>query len=148
MWRTTWHKKNDDYLALIKGCAEDPLIERIVELKKDLEEADEIIVDLLPSPGSSGHSTPAIFRWSASASSGSGEPPLSELSDIFRDAAIGEEAKPEVARPSLKRARSPDDPQGSVARMGNPMNGDSGDPQAKRAQHLAPLSILRRSICM
>ena len=148
MWRTAWHKKNDDYLAFIKGCAEDPLIERIVELEVDLEEADKIILDLLPSPGSSSHSTPAIFRRSISESSSGGEPPLSPITDLFRDAALGEEAKPEVAPPSPKRARSLDNPQESVARMGNPTNGDSGDSQAKCTRHLVSSGILRRSICM
>ena len=118
MWRTTWHKKNDNYLAILKVRAKDPLIERIVELEVDLKEADEIILDLLPSSGSSGHSTPAIFRRSVTESSDGGEPPLSPISDIFRNAALGEEAKPEVASPSPKRARSPDDLQGSIARMG------------------------------
>ena len=77
MWRCTWHKKNNEHLKFIKGCTKDPLVERIVEL----EEADRIILDLLPSPGSS---------------SGGG-PPLSDLSDIFRNATLGEEAKLEVA---------------------------------------------------
>ena len=148
MWRTAWHKKNDNYLAILKARAEDPLIERIVELEVDLEEADEIILDLLPSPGSNSCSTPAIFRWSISASSGGGGPPLSELSDLFRDATLGEEAKPEMAPPSPKRARSPDNPQGSVTYMGNPMNGDSGDPRTKFARCLASPGILRRSIHM
>ena len=148
MWRTAWHKKNDDYLAFIKGCAEDPLIERIVELEVDLEEADKIILDLLPSPGSSSHSTPAIFRRSISESSSGGEPPLSPITDLFRDAALGEEAKLEVARPSPKHARSLDDPQGSVTHMGNPMHSNSRDPWAKRARRLAPPSLPRRLICM
>ena len=133
MWRTAWHKKNDEYLAIIKGRAEDPLLQRIVELEVNLEEADEIILDLLPNPGSSGCSTPAIFRRSASASSGRDEPPLSDLSDLFRDAAMAEEAKLEVAQPSLKHARSEDGPEGSIGRMGNPASSDSSDPRAKCA---------------
>ena len=133
MWRSTWHKKNDGYLALITGHAEDPLLERIVELEVDLEEADEIILDHLPSPGSSGRSTPALFRRSIMASSGRDEPPLSDLSDLFRDAAMAEEAKLEVAQPSLKHARSEDGPEGSIGRIGNPASSDSSDPQAKCA---------------
>ena len=97
MWRCAWHKKNNEHLKFIKGCTEDPLLERIVELEVDLEEADGIILDLLPSPGSSSRSTPALFRRSATASSSGGRPPLSDLSDIFRNAILGEEAKPEVA---------------------------------------------------
>ena len=54
MWRSAWHKKNDSYLDFIKKRAEDPLIERIIELEVDLEEADKIILDLLPEVGSSG----------------------------------------------------------------------------------------------
>ena len=54
MWRFAWHKKNDSYLDFIKKRAEDPFIERIIELEVDLEEADEIILDPLPEVGSSG----------------------------------------------------------------------------------------------
>ena len=133
MWRSTWHKKNNTYLEFIKKCAEDPLIERIVELETYLEEVDEAILSLLPGEGSSSRSTPALFRRSVMASSGSGGPPLSELSDIFRDATMGKEAKMEVARPSPKHARSLNNPQGSIARMGNPMNSNSRDPQTKCA---------------
>ena len=57
MWRTAWHKKNNDYLAFLKGHAKDALSEQIVELEVDLEEADKIILDLLPSPESSSCST-------------------------------------------------------------------------------------------
>ena len=82
MWRSTWHKKNDEYLAFIKGHAEDPLLERIVKLEADLEEADKIILNLLPSLGSSERSTPALFRRSVTASSSGGRSPLSNLSDF------------------------------------------------------------------
>ena len=148
MWRSAWHKKNDEYLTFIKGHVEDPLLKRIIKLEVDLEEADELILDLLPSLGSSGRSTPALFRRSVTASSGGGGPPLSNLSDLFRDPAMAEEAKPEVASPSPKHARSEDGPEGSIGRMGNPTSSDSSDSWAKRARHLAPASILRRSICM
>ena len=133
MWRTTWHKKNDKYLAFIKGRVEDPLLERIVELEVDLKEAGKIILDILPLPGSSGHSTPALFRRSTMTCSGGGRPPLSDLSDLFRDAAMAEEAKPEVASPSPKRERSEDGLEGSIGHMGNPMSSNSSDPQAKHA---------------
>ena len=146
MWRCAWHKKNDEYLAFIKGRAEDPLLERIVELEVDLEEADKIILDLLPSAGSSGHSTPALFRQSTTASSGGGGPPLSDLSDIFRDAALGEEAKPEVACPSLKCQRSEDGSQEPNGHMGNPGPSHSSDPGAKCARRMAPPGVPRRSI--
>ena len=148
MWRSAWHKKNDEYLAFIKGCVENPLLERIVELKVDLEEAGEIILDLLPSLGSSGRSTPALFRRSVTASGSGGGPPLSDLSVIFRDAAMGEEAKLEVDCPSLKHERSEDGLQGSIGHMNNPVSSDSSDPQAKCAQRLAPPGVPRRSICM
>ena len=97
MWRCAWHKKNDEHIKFIKDRAEDRLLDRILELEADLKEADEIILDLLPSQGSSGRSTPALFRRSATASSSGGGPPLSNLSDIFRNATLGEEAKLEVA---------------------------------------------------
>ena len=88
------------------------------------------------------------------ASSGEGGPPLSppslpplrNLPDPFRDAIMTEEAKLEVACPSPKCARSVDGPEGSIAHMGNPIGSDSADPRAKRAQHLAPASPLRRPI--
>ena len=148
MWRTAWHKKNDEYLAFIKGRAEDPLLERIVKLEVDLKEADKIILDLLPNPGSSGCSTPAIFRRSATASSGRDEPPLSELSDIFRDAAMGEEAKPEVARPSPKCQRSEDGSQEPNGHMGNPGPSSTSDPGPKRARRVAPPGVPRRPVRM
>ena len=148
MWRTTWHKKHDDYLAILKGRTEDPLLERIVELEGNLEEADEIILDLLPNPGSSGRSTPAIFRRSEMASSGGGRPPLSDLFDIFRVAAMGEEAKPEVDRPSPKRQRSEDGSQEPSGHMGNPGPSHSSDLGAKRARRVAPPGVPRRSIRM
>ena len=138
MWRSTWHRKNDEYLNFIKGHTKDPLLEWIVELKVDLEEADKIILDLLPSLGSSGRSTPALFRRSIGASSSGGGPPLSDLSDLFRDAAMAEETKLEVASPSSKCERSEDGQEGSIGHMGNPMSSDSSDPQAKCAQRLAP----------
>ena len=148
MWRSAWHKKNDEYLAFIKGCVEDPFLERIVELKVDLQGADGIILDLLPSPGSSGRSTPALFRRSITASSSRGGPPLSDLFDIFRDAALEEEAKLEMARPSPKHERSEDGPQGSIGHIDNPVSSNSSDPRAKCAQCLAPPSVPRRSIRM
>ena len=148
MWRCAWHKKNDEYLAFIKGRAEDPLLERIVELEEDLKEADKIILDLLPNPGSSGRSTPAIFRRSATASSGRGRPPLSDLSDIFRDAALGEEAKLEVAGPSPKRQKSEDGSQEPNEHMGNPGPSSSSDPGAKCARRMAPPGVPRRSVRM
>ena len=90
---------------------------------------------------------PTIFRQSVMASSSRGGPPLSDLSDIFRDAAMAEEAKPEVARPSPKCARSEDGLQGSIERMGNPAQIDSSDPREKCARCLAPAGILtRRSV--
>ena len=148
MWRCAWHKKNDEHIKFIKDRTEDRLLDRIFELEADLEEADEIILDLLPNPGSSGRSTPAIFRRSAMASSGGGGPPLSDLSDIFRDAAMGEEAKPEVARPSLTCQRPEDDSQEPNGHMGNPGPSSSSDPGAKRAQRMAPPGVPRRSIRM
>ena len=148
MWRCAWHKKNDEHLKFIKGRTEDRLLDRIFELKADLKEADDIILDLLPSLGSSGRSTPALFRRSATASSGRGGPPLSDLSDIFRNAALGEEAKPEVACPSPKRQRSEDGPQGPNGHMGNPGPSNSSDPGAKCARRMAPPGVPRRSIRM
>ena len=59
---------------------------------------------------------------------------------------MAEEVKLEVARPSLKCARSEDGPEGSIMRMGNPAPSNSSDPQAKRAQRLAPAGVPRRSI--
>ena len=148
MWRSAWHKKNDEHLKFIKGRAEDRLLNRIFELEADLKEADEIILDLLPSPGSSGRSTPALFRRGVMASSSRSGPPLSDLSDIFRDATMGEKAKLEVARPSPKCQRSEDGPQGPDGHMGNPGPSNSSDPGAKCARHVAPSGVPRRSIRM
>ena len=38
MWRSAFHKCMDPYLSILKQCAEDPLIEMIVELEQQLED--------------------------------------------------------------------------------------------------------------
>ena len=41
MWRSAWHKKNDELLKILKQRAEEPLIERILELEEDLEDSNQ-----------------------------------------------------------------------------------------------------------
>ena len=41
MWRSAWHKKNDELLKILKQHTEDPLIERIVELEGDLKDSKQ-----------------------------------------------------------------------------------------------------------
>ena len=45
MWRSAWHKKNDELLKILKQRAEDPLIKRIIELEVDLEESTQVAAE-------------------------------------------------------------------------------------------------------
>ena len=45
MWRSTFHKRMDPYLSILKQCAEDPLLETIVELEQQLRETVKSATD-------------------------------------------------------------------------------------------------------
>ena len=45
MWRSAFHKCMDPYLSILKQCAEDPLIEMIIELEQQLRDTVKSATD-------------------------------------------------------------------------------------------------------
>ena len=114
MWRSAWHKKNDELLKILKQCAEEPLLERILELEVDLENSNQeaaeyrALIEWRAEPSGSSDTTVSSVRGWSAWSTPPPEPLLrqSPTPAEMRDAALAEEARPQPALPSKKRRRS------------------------------------------